>query len=215
MLLHGLSGSSKTWWELGPELAARGYHVLAPDLRGHGKSPRGRYSREIWADDVLETVPEEPELVLGHSVGGVVLSMLTERLRPQRAVYDDPAWWVIEGGFGVAMEKVIRPQKDYTAADLERLYPHWSAQARAVRLKELADWDIRTTYMDYLETGYVPFIEAVPSLVVLADPSVLTTPPRQAELKALGFEVRIVAGTSHNVHVDDFPNFMKALDGWI
>src|SRR5215217_7114473 len=97
VLLHGLSGSSKTWWELGPELAARGYHVLAPDLRGHGKSPRGRYSRELWADDVLKVVPERPELVIGHSVGGVVLSMLAERLHPERAIYDDPAWWVTEG----------------------------------------------------------------------------------------------------------------------
>ena len=41
MLLHGLTSAATTWWRVGPALAALGFTVVAPDLRGHGKSPAG------------------------------------------------------------------------------------------------------------------------------------------------------------------------------
>src|SRR5947209_7919937 len=92
VLIHGITSDASSWHRLGPDLAARGYRVLAPDLRGHGLSPRGAYSPEAWTEDVLETVPERPELALGHSLGGLVLAIAADRLRPARAVYEDPAW---------------------------------------------------------------------------------------------------------------------------
>ena len=39
LLVHGLSSYSGTWWRVASELAERGCHVVAPDLRGHGLSP--------------------------------------------------------------------------------------------------------------------------------------------------------------------------------
>src|SRR5215831_11292952 len=75
VLIHGITSDSTGWRRLGPDLAGRGYHVLAPDLRGHGLSPRGDYSPEAWADDVVESLPARPELALGHSLGGIVLAL--------------------------------------------------------------------------------------------------------------------------------------------
>src|SRR5262249_11181288 len=54
VLIHGITSDSGSWWRFGPDLAARGYHVLAPDLRGHGLSPRGEYGPEAWAGDLHE-----------------------------------------------------------------------------------------------------------------------------------------------------------------
>ncbi|MFF0227188.1 alpha/beta fold hydrolase [Streptomyces sp. NPDC004629] len=213
VLLHGLSGSSRTWWQLAPALAARGYRVLAPDLAGHGKSPRGRYSRERWADDLLANLPAEPSLAVGHSLGGTLLAMVADRLRPALAVYEDPSWYVTEGGFGAAMEW-IRTFKDLTLTDLQHTSPHWAQGSYEARLAELADWDPDTTRMDYLETAYLPVVPLVPSLVILPDPSELMPPARAAEFERAGFEIRRVPGTGHNVHVDDFDGFLRALTGW-
>jgi pimeloyl-ACP methyl ester carboxylesterase len=92
VLIHGLSSNATSWRGVGASLAQRGYRVVAPDLRGHGSSPRGYYSVEEWTDDILETVPPAPDLAIGHSLGGVLLLKAAQRLRPARAVYVDPPW---------------------------------------------------------------------------------------------------------------------------
>src|SRR3954471_17964324 len=39
LLVHGIAGSSATWKAVLPRLAER-YHVVAPDLPGHGESDK-------------------------------------------------------------------------------------------------------------------------------------------------------------------------------
>lgn len=52
VLVHGLGLSADAWYGVGPELAARGYRVLAPDLPGFGRTrgPRGGLSVPAQAD---------------------------------------------------------------------------------------------------------------------------------------------------------------------
>ena len=45
LLLHGLQSSGATWWRIASALAEAGADVTAPDLRGHGASPRGERYR--------------------------------------------------------------------------------------------------------------------------------------------------------------------------
>src|SRR5262245_59157204 len=65
------------------------YRVIAPDLRGHGKSatPEGDYTIDAMADDVIETLDgleiTEPVVVAGMSMGGYVALSLVLR-HPQR-----------------------------------------------------------------------------------------------------------------------------------
>src|SRR3954449_1836545 len=74
VLVHGLAGSSTTWWPVMPALAER-YTVIAPDLLGHGKSgkPRGDYSLGAYASgvrDLLTVLGVRKATVVGHSLGG-------------------------------------------------------------------------------------------------------------------------------------------------
>jgi lipase len=73
-------------------LAAR-YHVLAPDLRGHGQSGwEEPWTIETHLADIRETVRERA-LWIGHSFGGRLVAELTAQ-RPdlvERAVLLDPA----------------------------------------------------------------------------------------------------------------------------
>jgi pimeloyl-ACP methyl ester carboxylesterase len=60
VLVHGVTSSSRTWWRVGPALAARGFRVVAVDLRGHGASPRaaaGLAAADLAAD-VAETLAQ-------------------------------------------------------------------------------------------------------------------------------------------------------------
>lgn len=58
VLVHGVTDSSRAWWRVGPWFAEDGWRVGAPDLRGHGKSPRirGGESLEDLAGDLSETL---------------------------------------------------------------------------------------------------------------------------------------------------------------
>ncbi|MGW0532320.1 alpha/beta fold hydrolase [Streptomyces sp. NPDC003032] len=76
VLLHGGGQTRHAWDRSGPRLAARGWQVIAPDLRGHGTSqwsPDGGYDLDLFAGDVRALVTElgEPPLLVGASLGGL------------------------------------------------------------------------------------------------------------------------------------------------
>jgi pimeloyl-ACP methyl ester carboxylesterase len=77
ILIHGLAASLHDWDDLIPELARNGYTCYAPDLLGHGDSPKLN-SRAYQMDWILEHFFEwmkslrltEPAILIGHSLGG-------------------------------------------------------------------------------------------------------------------------------------------------
>ena len=211
VLIHGITSDSGGWWRLGPDLAARGYRVLAPDLRGHGRSPRGEYSHQAWAEDVLESVPAQPELALGHSLGGLALAAAVERLRPARAIYVDPAWRP-----RAATTHGFRAQKGWGRAQVAAATPRWPAADVEAKLVALECWDPETVHgLDGTTWDFTPERPVVPSLVQLADPSELVPPEVAERLRSSGFEVRVVPGAGHSIHRDDYEGFVAGLDGWI
>lgn len=88
LLVHGITESSATWAPLVPALAGD-HRVITVDLRGHGDSaPADGYDLADMAADVqavLDHVEAEDPLVVGHSLGGFVVSVLASA-NPVRAV---------------------------------------------------------------------------------------------------------------------------------
>ncbi|MFG2605964.1 alpha/beta fold hydrolase [Streptomyces sp. NPDC048514] len=214
VLVHGITADSGSWWRTGPELANHGYHVLAVDLPGHGRSPRwDAYTLRTMADALVEAVPARPALALGHSLGGLLLALAVPRLRPDRAVYVDPAWAAAPPDGG-AMAQALRAQKDWDLEQIRQALPHWAAEAQEHKLTALDRWDPATLASFEGFAGHTPGKPAEPSLIVLADPSHNIPPQRAEELRADGFEVRTVPGTGHVVHNEDFEGFLSALRDW-
>ena len=90
LLVHGFTGAKEDFGPAVEPLAERGWHVLAPDLRGHGESDqpgdRVSYTLERYADDVLgvaDALGWERFVLLGHSMGGMVAQLVALRV-PER-----------------------------------------------------------------------------------------------------------------------------------
>jgi pimeloyl-ACP methyl ester carboxylesterase len=79
LLVHGFTGAKEDFADHIDDLAALGWHVLAPDLRGHGGSPHpegeSAYSLDTFAADVAALVDGlgwDRFVLLGHSMGGMI-----------------------------------------------------------------------------------------------------------------------------------------------
>lgn len=79
VLLHGGSGSNHSWLFQEPELVKQGYSLIIPDMRGHGRSSRGKsldfFEVENCCQDIKIILKEEKiekATVIGHSLGGQI-----------------------------------------------------------------------------------------------------------------------------------------------
>lgn len=83
MLLHGGSARWQYLMSVMHDLA-RDYHIIAPDLRGHGRSDNvaNAYRMADFADDVTHFVRHlaRPVMLFGHSLGGQVAIMASARV---------------------------------------------------------------------------------------------------------------------------------------
>ncbi|MCM0080373.1 alpha/beta hydrolase [Geomonas sp. Red32] len=84
LLIHGFPLNRQMWQPQLEPLAAAGYRLLAPDLRGFGASdvPSSGYSIDRFADDIialLDSLDIEQAAIGGMSMGGYILLNLLER----------------------------------------------------------------------------------------------------------------------------------------
>lgn len=88
LLIHGLGANADVWQPMAGSIDRR---WIAPDLRGHGRSPhQPPYGYAMYAADVAELLEQGEEVdVVGHSMGGVVGMVLAS------------------GWYGIKVRKVI------------------------------------------------------------------------------------------------------------
>lgn len=221
VLIHGIMSDSRAWHRVSRELQAAGFRVIAVDLAGHGRSPRSRrYSPDLWAYDVIETVEPmldgRPDLVMGHSLGGLVASLVAERLKPRTVVYIDPAFAFPRGPRGLLFKAGFALSPRPSRRTLRRFNPGWDDVDLEIELATLKDWDKRTI-LGFLDTTPLapPDELHAPSLVVLAERSLLITDAVAERLRARGMTVRVVPGSGHTVFRDDHSAFMRIVRTWV
>ncbi|HWM85197.1 MAG TPA: lysophospholipase [Kofleriaceae bacterium] len=92
---HGLKDHSSRYRDFARRLVARGYAVHAYDMRGHGHSSGPRASLDDFGDltsdldaflhRVRRREPGRPIFLMGHSVGGAVVTLYAVERRPPLA----------------------------------------------------------------------------------------------------------------------------------
>ncbi|MEN9568189.1 MAG: hypothetical protein RLZZ69_3385, partial [Cyanobacteriota bacterium] len=89
LCLHGILEQGAAWSEVAIRLAQKGYRVIAPDLRGHGRSDRvgkgGSYNLIDFLGDIdaiVEVLAGKAFILVGHSLGSV-LGAIFATIRPQ------------------------------------------------------------------------------------------------------------------------------------
>ena len=217
VLVHGLSSDASTWEPLMPHLLAQGYHVLAPELRGHGLSPRGEYNLDAWADDLLESVTAEPDLVVAISFGALIAARATDALRAHRAIFIDPSWYAYstdETTLGA-----IRERKLWGPADWTRAFPSWDAAEIDAKVKALQKWDPTTANPGNWGPKRPYYYEApapnAPTLILLPPDSQQVSADQMNELVGRGYFVSLVPESTHAIHQQNLSGLLLACRGWL
>jgi len=78
VLIHGVTDSFISFSQVAPRIAADGYYVIVPELRGHGhtdKPKEGPYSVEMHVADInalLNILNVKASNIIGHSLGSLI-----------------------------------------------------------------------------------------------------------------------------------------------
>ncbi len=111
VILHGAVESAHCWADAIQRWSSQ-FHIVAPDARGHGASPRmsapemAFIGTEVMTTDAIAVLSDvfadtgRPALVIGHSMGARIAAFAAAAVPHTVAglVLEDPPWWVPEEG---------------------------------------------------------------------------------------------------------------------
>jgi lipase len=234
--LHGVTSYGGRFRYLAERFADR-YHVVAPDLRGHGGSdPEPPWDVDAHLADVLDTVPDGPAVWVGHSFGGRLAAELAARDpgRVERLVLLDPALQVLPH---VALDLAELERADVSFATVEdavqarydagrvRLAPRELViESDAGHLEPGPDGRLRYRYCkSAVIAGWsvmaspAPPPADVPTLIVLGAESWLTLDEQVAAYRAaLGDLVEMITVPGgHTVYWDALDETAAAIDAFL
>jgi pimeloyl-ACP methyl ester carboxylesterase len=220
-LVHGMSASSLHWNDVARLLAEEhDSTVTLVDLRGHGDSPRGdSYHVDIdFPDDLVETLPQGLDVLMGQSLGGRAVMVAAERLQPKRLIALDPGLKATKAFeiFVKYFDWVGGVLPDF-ALRRALLGKSWScdaddAVARVKAGRKKWDPEVRKGVLaTALKEPFVVKPPAVPSTIVVPEKSIVMPPDLQAELRSLGWDIRVKPGATHEIHLQDPAGLLRLL----
>jgi pimeloyl-ACP methyl ester carboxylesterase len=205
LLIHGLASSSLTWSRLGRHLARLGYDVVAPDLTGHGHSAwKPSYSVQDWTDEIVE-LGYTPDLIIGHSIGGLIAANLSHEFESAQTVLLDPVFHLPKSRF------VLKAVQFVFSIQLRRSKPPANHERHhLVEHSSMRKWDARS-----IEALAAPhsiakkFLANTPDALMIRAGKSYIFPHVNPHRANVHFEHYLKAG--HNIHLESFDKFTESL----
>lgn len=209
LLVHGVTSSAATWWRVATRLADAGCSVVAPDLRGHGRSPSAeRFRFADHAADLVAFDGEPWDVVVGHSLAGPILA---ERCRHAggigRMVLLDPVFEIADDSFEAVVADQLAELAGPDPGALADAHPSWHPED--VRLKVEAaratgPHAVEQCLRDNAPWHHLDLLGActMPTVVLAADPAVgamFAVDHAAGMADRPGFEVRVATGSGHSI----------------
>ncbi len=184
--LHGLTRNSRDFEAIAPRIAACGRRVIAPDMRGRGRSANdpdpAHYAPAVYAQDVamiLDTLEIPQALFIGTSMGGLITMVLAASApgRVSASVLNDIGPKIAPEGLAHIATYVGRVQPLPTweaAAEIARAFAgpafperaddqaYWAAFARRT-FRERDDGQVEADYDPAIALGLAAAIDAPPA----------------------------------------------------
>lgn len=164
LLIHGVTSTSRTWWRMGPAMAAGlGRRVVALDQAGHGRTA-GWLGHHRFADNARDLVAfveaaglRRPDLrVVGHSWGGMTAAWFPALgLRTEALVLLDPPAVPLAVIAKMLDDPIERHYDDLDAAmtAMGRLYPTWPYGDILAKAESLTQFDVPAVRAVLTENG--------------------------------------------------------------
>lgn len=235
--IHGAGGSSSIWFKQIKEFR-KDHNVLILDLRGHGRSERGRWKKgdsfsEV-ADDVVEvmdTLNINQSHIIGMSLGTIVAQTLAER-HPQRVKslilggaiigLDIRTKFLLWAGNAVKrfvpymllyklLAYIIMPKKAHEESRLA-----FVNQAKKMCQKEFVKWFSLTKLINpYLVHLQLKTID-IPTLFLMGEEDYLFIPPVEEVVKRNEkFRMITIRNSGHVCNIDQPEAFNRHSIGYI
>jgi pimeloyl-ACP methyl ester carboxylesterase len=190
VMLHGAFVGGWSFEAFRKPFEAAGHRVLAPDLRGHSAEDPAEavigLSLRDYADDLAALCAEleSPPILIGHSMGGLVVQLAARRIQPQAVVLlaPSPPWglvgWSVEEAMtaigaqmaGLMSNGALEPSREIMRhGALDRMSPE-AAEPILARMRpesaravgEALNWWLDPFMTSSIGAGPLP----VPSLVI-------------------------------------------------
>jgi pimeloyl-ACP methyl ester carboxylesterase len=222
IMVHGAFCGGWAFDQFRAPFEAAGHRVIAPDLPGHGAHENGRGVAGLSMTDYVRLIValikelEQPPILIGHSLGGLVAQMAAARASIGGLILLAPS-----APWGVALSSL---EEALSAFSLYALGPFWSqavdpdqAAARLYLLNRLPPQALRDTYarlvpesgralFETLNWWFDPFATTLVSaarvqtavLGVAGENDVILPPATvRATTERLGGQLIIAPGASH------------------
>jgi pimeloyl-ACP methyl ester carboxylesterase len=198
LLVHGICSSGATWQRIAegiPDATA-----IAPDLRGHGASPRAERYR---AADYAADLGTGWDLVIGHSLGGLIAvhAAAHDPAFAGRLILLDPVL-ELDDFDAVTAENVREAANPPTAEQIAAENPDWHPED--ARLKALAASQADPHAVERTMHDNAPWAHAA-LLGAIGVPTLLFGGPMAKPGLGAGnplVEHRRIPGTGHSLHRD-------------
>jgi pimeloyl-ACP methyl ester carboxylesterase len=198
LLIHGICSSGATWWEIAGGIEHATVH--APDLRGHGESPRAeRYGAADYAQDLGTGW----DLAIAHSLGGLIAvhAATHDPAFARRLILLDPVL-DLDDFDAVTKANVDEAANPPTAQEIAKENPHWHpehARLKALAAHQADPHAVERTMHDNAPWAHSALVDrlAVPTLIFAGPMCLRTVGARNSNV-----ETRVVAGTGHSLHRD-------------